>query len=337
MRQNSFVAGLRARVEGRPRAQAILWLLALTVAGLCSLCIGLFVWSDSSHPKVQPQNRFANLSDQLIRLRWIAYSPTHFDPTAKPPKWPTENDVREDLRVLRQAGFDGLVTYASNYVNAANPAQMLDLAGLAQTAGFAGMIVGVWNPADEKELQVAVQAASHRILTGYCVGNEGLDHRYNLKTLKTAVERLRQLTQKPVTTTEEAHDYYENSPLWQLGDWTFPNVHPYFSKRKLPQEAVAWTEQIYKTLLPISNKPLIFKEVGLPSAGDDDLSEARQAEYYRLLRKTKVVFAVFEAFDAPWKHLGQRKADGTYPQPDPEPHWGIFTHDRKPKDAASIK
>jgi exo-beta-1,3-glucanase (GH17 family) len=283
-------------------------------------------------PPPSPEQHLANL---LARLCWIAYSPTHFDPTTTPVQWPTEADVREDLRVLRSAGFNGLVTYGSNYANRDAPGQMLDIPRLAQEAGFEGMIVGVWDPTDEKELQAAEQAGLYPIVTGYSVGNEGLDERYKLDTLTSALDRLRRTTGKPVATTEQAGDYYENSPLWTISDWIFPNAHPFFSGNRDPQEAVAWTEKVFKTLDSVSDKPLIFKEVGLPSGGDTGLSEARQARYYRLLRETGVAFVVFEAFDAPWKHLGSPKPDGTYSLPDPEPHWGIFTSDRLPKEAAT--
>jgi len=159
--------------------------------------------------------------------------------------------------------------------------------------------------------------------------------RYDLDTLVSAMNRLRRTTGKPVATTEEVQDYYENSPLWTISDWIFPNTHPYFSGYRDPPEAVAWTERVFETLASVSDKPLIFKEVGLPSGGDTDLSEARQAQYYQLLRGTNVTYVVFEAFDAPWKHLGQPGPDGTYPLPDPEPHWGVFTRDRMPKKAVA--
>ena len=282
-----------------------------------------------------PQSAGQNLADLLSRLCWIAYSPTHFDPTTAPIQWPSEEDVREDLHVLRSAGFNGLVTYGSNYVSRDTPDQMLDIPRLAQEAGFEGMIVGVWDPTDENELQAAEQVGLHPVVVGYCVGNEGLDVRYDLKTLKAVMERLKLTTGKPASTTEEVNDYYENSPLWAISDWIFPNAHPYFAGYRDPQEAVEWTERVFETLASVSDKPLIFKEVGLPSGGDTDVNEARQAQYYQLLRETNVTYVIFEAFDAPWKHLTQPRPDGTYPLPDPEPHWGIFTSDRIPKEAAA--
>ncbi len=328
----------RKNSQAPKRAIGIITLATIALAG--SILANYLLATPSQHKtnadaSQSSQSAKPNWADQLTRLCWIAYSPTHFDPTTKPPRWPSEQDIREDLRVLRGAGFNGLVTYGSNYRNPAASDQMLDIAGLAEAAGFSGMIVGVWNPADETELRTAEQAGQHPVVVGYCVGNEGLDVRYDLKTLTTAMDRLRRMTGKPVSTTEEAGDYYENSPLWKIADWTFPNVHPYFANRRDPQEAAQWTESIFKTLRAVSNKPLIFKEVGLPSGGDTNLDEARQARYYELLRRTAVAYVVFEAFDAPWKHLGRPKPDGTPAWPDPEPHWGVFTSERIPKMAAN--
>lgn len=277
------------------------------------------------------QQRF---TDSLSQLCWVAYSPTHYDPSASPIQWPSEDDVRQDFRVLRQAGFDGLVTYSSALRSQTNPGRILDVAALAQEAGFEQMIVGVSDPASEQELRAAEQAGRYPLVLGYSVGNEGLDERYDLETLTGAMQRLRQVTGKPVTTTEQAGDYAENSPLWTISDWIFPNVHPYFSHIREPEEAVSWSGKIFATMDGLTNKAVVFKEVGLPSGGDVDVSEDRQALYYRLMRETDVWYVVFEAFDAPWKHLGLPNPDGTYSQPDPEPHWGIFTSDRRPKLAA---
>lgn len=270
-------------------------------------------------------------ADQLKRLCWVAYSPTNFDPTTSPVRWPSEEDVREDLRVLRSASFNGLVTYGSNYPGPGGPGRTLDIVGLTQSAGFEGMIVGVWNPGDENELKAAEQAGPHSVVVGYCVGNEGLGVRYDLKTLTSAMERLRRATNKPVSTSEEVGDYAQNSPLWGIADWTFPNAHPYFANLRDPREAAQWTESIFRTLRAVSDKPLIFKEVGLPSAGDPGLDESRQARYYQLLRESEVAYVVFEAFDAPWKHLRPPSRNGA----DPEPHWGVFTSTRQPKAAAA--
>lgn len=59
------------------------------------------------------------------------------------------------------------------------------------------MTIGVWGPTDKDELQAAEQAALYPVVIGYSVGNEGLNMRYDLKTLVLAMERLRRATGKP--------------------------------------------------------------------------------------------------------------------------------------------
>jgi len=286
-------------------------------------------------PPILTRTAPALRGDLLTQLCWSAYSPTHFDPTQRPIRYPNEDDVRQDLQVLHNAGFTGLVTYSANYEISGLPGQMIDIPKLAQEAGFDGMIMGVWDPTNALEMKAAEMAGQSPIIIGYSVGNEGLDERYDLKTLVIAMEALRFATNKPVTTTEQVGDYYRSSPLWKISDWIFPNAHPYFSNIRDPQEAVAWTEKYFENFSGFSDKIVLFKEVGLPSGGDVGLSEYNQANYYQLLRKTAVDYVVFEAFDAPWKHLGLPDANGNYPWPDPEPHWGIFTSMRTAKPAAS--
>lgn len=108
----------------------------------------------------------------------------------------------------------------------------------------------------------------------------------------------------------------------QVGDWVCPNAHAYFQNITDPQLAVRWTVERYQEIASKTSKPVLFKEVGLPTAGNAKLSEQKQAEYYRLLQQTDVRFVYFEAYDQPWKdHLPI------------EPHWGLFrsSSDRSPK------
>ena len=137
------------------------------------------------------------------------------------------------------------------------------------------------------------------------------------------MDDIRAATQKPVATTEVLESYYSDANLRELGDWVFPTAHPYWNGAKAPQPAVTWTQQQFLALSGLytgTNRLVVFKEVGLPTAGDPQVSEAGQAEYYRLLRKTNVKFFYFEAFDQPWK----------VSQP-VEPYWGLFKSDRSPK------
>ena len=248
---------------------------------------------------------------QMTRITWVAYSP----PTSNPDQEleASLDDIRADLSILRQAGFTGLVSYGSTGVMGH------DLPRLAQEAGFEGLIMGVWDPFDADEMAAAEAAAPLPIVLGFCVGNEGLGIRYSLAELSAAIEQLRETTGKPVTTTEQIEDYADPQ-LLALGDWVFPNVHPYFHNQLQPLPAVQWTKNAYDDFLRRTDRYVLFKEVGLPTAPDTGLSEENQKTYYLELAQTNVQFVYFEAFDQPWKI--------TLPV---EPHWGLFYADRTPK------
>jgi len=243
----------------------------------------------------------------LLSLRWVAYSPTHSNPQRGIA--PPSGSVQADLAVLRAAGFDGLVTYG----------RLDGLPGLAARAGFRKMLYGVWNPSDASEMDAAKRAGRDPLVLGFVVGNEGMDSRYTYEAVRQSIETLRQATGKPVTTTEEVGDYADPK-VRQLGDWLFPNVHPWYQRIGDPSLAVEWVERRFRRLTEWVSKPVLLKEVGLPSAGDPAASEAKQAAFYRQLSRTQVKFVWFEAFDQPWKT-----------QTPVEPFWGLFRADRTPK------
>ena len=253
----------------------------------------------------------ATWQQKVSSIRWVAYSP----PSANPNKniEASIEAIREDLVVLRRAGFTGLVTYGSS------GRMGHDLPTLAQAAGFQGLIMGIWDPTNQGEIANAKSAAKLSITLGFCIGNEGLHQRYELPVLSAAIESLRKATGKPVTTTEEIDDYSDPA-LLRLGDWVFPNAHPYFHNQLDPDLAVRWTQAAYDDTVRRAGRFVMFKEVGLPTAGGPGLSEENQARYYQELPKTSVRFVYFEAFDQTWKT--------DLPV---EPHWGIFRSDRTPK------
>jgi exo-beta-1,3-glucanase (GH17 family) len=251
--------------------------------------------------------------ERVTRIVWIAYSPPSSDPNRGIEA--TSDAIRDDLSTLRQANFTGLITYGSSGIMGR------EFPSLAESLGFEGIIMGIWDPFNEEEIQNAQRASDLPITLGYCVGNEGLHIRYETIDLVSVMENLRKTTGKPVATTEEVDDYSDET-LLDLGDWVFPNVHPYFHSQTEPMLAVRWTKGAFDDFKRKTNRFILFKEVGLPTSGgvDGQLSEANQDLYYDELAKTDVHFVYFEAFDQPWKtHLPI------------EPHWGVFHSDRSPK------
>lgn len=257
------------------------------------------------------------LAEALYGTIWVAYAPTNFNPAVSPPLLPSEDSIREDLRTLRAFGFTGLVTYGADV-----PA----IPRIAEQVGFHYLLLGVWNPANREEMQrVKQEAASPRVL-GVIVGNEGLMfRRYDPDVLWAAMEEMRRATGKPVSTTEVIESYFTNQELIERSDFLAVNAHPYFHEKREPQQAVEWTVKAYENLVArVGGKPVIFKEVGLPTQGREDLSEEGQFRYYLLLSESPVRFVYFEAFDALFK------------QGAVEQSWGLFRADRSPKPAAYV-
>jgi hypothetical protein len=243
---------------------------------------------------------------------WITYSPELF-----------KSYSDEDFLLLRQAGVTGLVTYVADYMY-----MYIDGILYFDPDIFKYTILGIRDPNDQDELDYAIYLAEEYRIAGYVVGNNGLGKLYDLDTLKSAMQFLRDRTGKPVTTSEKIENYIDPD-LIQLGDWVYPNARPNWEEMPDPKLAASWTERMY---LDISrragDKFVIFKEVGFPNAGDSQgkLSEASQAEYYRLLNKKNLEFVYYDAFD--------RESETQSPV---DSSWGFFYREYPNAPKLSVK
>ncbi len=251
---------------------------------------------------------------KLNNLRWIAYSPSNFDPNKN--KFPSEESIKKDLVLLYQYGFNGLVTYGAD-------STLGEIPLLAKEIGFQGLIMGIWDISSRDEIMAAILAEPY--VDGYCVGNEGLNSRYDLESLNKVIAEIKTATNKPATTSEQIFDY-ANKNVVAIGDWVFPNIHPFLSEIHDPKKGVNWINKHYlglKKRVP-PDKSILFKETGWPTRGGSKANAANQKVFFLNLQKTSVPFVYFEAFDQTWKiHLPV------------EPYWGLFTTLRKPKKFAS--
>ena len=273
---------------------------------LC-VCIAIGTFSSRAFCAVS-----AEFKQKVDTLTWVAYAPTNMDPDQG--EFPTQDSIREDLATLYQYGFRGIVTYGAN-------SSLAEIPRIASETGFTGIIMGIWDLNSQEELMNATLAM--RYVDGYCVGNEGLNVRYSLETLNQVMQGLRNSTSKPVTTTEEINDYYNNyTNLTSVGDWIFPNIHPFLYQVKDPKKAAIWLSKHYKLLMKRASPDTIVlvKEAGFPTSGAPRASETNQKEFFLALKETGVRFVYFEAFDQPWKTTLSV-----------EPHWGLFNRHRKPK------
>lgn len=254
---------------------------------------------------------FQEFKKKALSLKWIAYAPANFNPDTG--VYPSHDSVKKDLELLYQYGFRGIVTYGSDRT-------LGDVPRLAREAGFGGVIMGVWNLENKEELENALQAKEY--VDAYCLGNEGLYSRYDIDTLRAAIGRIKKETDRPAATTEQVNDYYKDD-LLAVGDWVFPNIHPFLSNVKDPKKAAAWIKKYYERLRKKCppERLILFKEVGYPTAGDAYASQQNQKDFFYYMGQDGVPFVYFEAFDQTWKQY--------LPV---EPYWGLFNYKRKPKE-----
>lgn len=253
--------------------------------------------------------------EKALTFKWIGYAPTRFNPEKS--QYPSEESIQKDLAVLYEYGFEGVVTYGSQDT-------LSQIPRIAREVGFKGVIMGIWDIEDREELMNAVLAAEY--VDAYCVGNEGLGVRYELEALERAITEIKKATARPATTTEQVFDY-ANEKVFKIGDWVFPNIHPFLCEVKDPQKAAQWIEKHYRRLKKNcpKNRFILFKEVGFPTDGSRYAGVANQRAFFREMIKTEVPFVYFEAFDQFWKD--------DLPV---EPHWGLFDGSRRPKKYIAV-
>lgn len=252
----------------------------------------------------------------------IGYHPSGQAPSTRGAAAAGRDGIERDLRALRNAGFQGLVTYA-----AAGP--LGGVPQLARELGFQGtVIMGIWDPLSAEEWDQALAQA--RYVDGYCVGNEGLGVRYPPEVLEQRMAQLRSATGRPVTTSEPI-DRYLRGPhrRWLIAhsDWLFPIAHPYWADQVEPRAAVDWLVAHHDLLVARSGRAVVLKEAGVPTAGVPGYSEQAQVRFFALLEQTRVPFVHFEAYDQPWKSVTRGHAAEAY--------WGLFRSDGAPKEVVS--
>lgn len=292
------------------------------------------------HPAAAPA--LARLRAALAHDRFITYQPTGLTVTDGRVHDADVAGIRADLAALRPK-FDALVTYDA--VHGAG-----EIPGIAAALGFRALVIGVWNPADDAELDAALEAARRypQLVVGISLGNESLfARRTDPAALTALVARARaRLPGVPLTTTEPFHLFLEPAlaPLVARLDFLAINVHPVFQPwfRDAPDAAgVQFVVNVVADVAAHACGPVLVKETGLPSApASAGYTEARQAAFYAGLRRALPpgetrAFAYFAAFDAPWRAFDATGVPGERPAVhEAEAHWGLYDAGRRPKAAA---
>jgi exo-beta-1,3-glucanase (GH17 family) len=242
--------------------------------------------------------------------------------------------MERELSVLRTY-FDGLITYGLELG--------LDrIPDIAHRLKYRGIILGVWNPKSQHEVETAIRLAlTFREVLAICVGNEGLSvhHTYSLDDVSSAIGRIHEQAPGVLCTTSEPilPLYMTSEKLRATGDFLAPNVHAFWAlpEKASMEAAVNWTlEQVHKLAGQVSNRLVLVKESGWPSGGRADCTPERQKEFWQRLMERRhewppnVTFVVFEGADLPAKGASGRPTEG---------YWGVFEVGMsRPKPAMTV-
>jgi exo-beta-1,3-glucanase (GH17 family) len=274
----------------------------------------------------------------MAQGRFIAYQPTSLQVIDGRVTEADVASIRADLTQLRER-FDGLITY-----DAIHGAQQIP--EIAAALKFRALIIGVWDPGDERQLAAALEAARRfpRLVVGISLGNEVLfAHRSDPGALREVVTRVRERAPAlALSTSEPFHIYDQPAAAALLGqlDFLLLNVHPVFQPwfREAPDSTAAqFVVNVLAKLAPLACGPVLVKETGVPTApASAGFTGARQAGFYRELRRLlppsgTQAFAYFAAYDAPWRAYDTTGVPGAHPE---EAYWGLYDAGRRPKAAA---
>ncbi len=168
----------------------------------------------------------APLPGSMQHTRFIAYTPRNFSIVDGKPMAVSAAGIRADLKLIRPY-FNGLITYASNNGLETVP-------GIARELGYRAVVMGIWDPLSEVEIQNVIQAAKHypTLVAAVIIGNEGIyTKRYQAGDVQKAGQRLkRECPALAVTTSEPFFLYFkkEYADYFNGHDLLMPNVHPVF-------------------------------------------------------------------------------------------------------------
>lgn len=270
-------------------------------------------------------------------VRFVAYTPTGLSILPERVEPASPESIRADLKILRR-DFQGLVMYASTGGQEHIPK-------IAQEFGFKALILGIWDPLSETEINNALQLARAypELVVGISVGNETLlAERNDWPALRDAMRRIRKdLPHTAITTSEPFFRYVSDTAAEFLAeqDFLLPIVHPLFEpwfKKAQTEQAVDFVVQVAARLKAASDKPILIKETGLPSGPSErGFSTANQTAFWlelarRLPATAQLNFVYFEAFDHAWKVQNALPEFGYMPE---EAHWGLYQENRQAKPA----
>ncbi len=283
----------------------------------------------------------ADIGAVLENVRFVSYTPRSFSVVNGRTLPATSAGITKDLELLHR-DFNGIIIYScSNGLD--------HLPEIAEKLHYKAVILGIWDPKSESEIQTAIRLVRQfpKTIAAVSVGNEGIyARRYRLEDVQNTIHRLRkELPSVPLTTSEPFFLYLkpEYTAFFDQMDLLLPNIHPIFEKWFKPADisnAVAFVLNVSHDLeARYPGKPLLVKETGLPSGpASQGFTPERQSAFWAAVLKQitpsrKFTVSCFEAFDEPWKPaVIKEDYPGDHEQ---EGFWGFYTTDGRPKPVIS--
>ena len=261
------------------------------------------------------------------RIQGFSFSPMRADDDPVKSILPTEEDIDADLALL--AGTTHAIrTYT-----------VFDVLGkipeLAEKHKI-NVALGAWIDArldtNEAELQKLITILRNPInVVRVVVGNEvALRNDIPIKLLCEYLDRVRRITDIPVSTAEPWHVWLKNPELADHVDYLAVHMLPYWEGIDVEIAVQYIVDRIDELKARFPDKPIVIAEVGWPSNGRTRRSAvasmANEAMFLRRFleraEKEDYIYYVMEAFDQPWKRVTEG-AVGAY--------WGVYDAERKVK------
>lgn len=266
---------------------------------------------------------------------------------------PTEKQIREDLKILERDGWQMIRTYGTEpfaeKVCKVIRAEKLKLK----------LMLGAWvetengnkekQQANQGQVDRAIQLANKfsDVVVAVSVGNESQVfwsfHKVEQKTLIKYIRQVRSKIKQPVTVADDFKYWITDESKAVAKELDFIVTHAYAMWLGQQLEgAVDWTMQQYNAVK--KNHPDQLIVIGESGWATQKANHGEQAklikgqpgedeqikflmEFTSAMRKNKIPYFYFEAFDEPWK--------GGDDPAEVEKHWGIFREDRSRKPAAA--
>jgi hypothetical protein len=278
--------------------------IALSIIAVAIVAVGCNLRFGEPSAPADETSTAGVVPQDYVNYKWVSYTPTGYEPGVG--KAISQTSITGDLYLLAQSGFTGLVT-----TTAGDGFDMIPQ--LARANGFQAVIMGIYDPNNDGEINQALAAAP--FVDAYALGHCGLGTDYTVEDLQAAVTKLN-VTGRSVTIWETPQNYIQ---VIYLTTFNSPVVYAYEDGKTSPLSAVNYSlEQFVNVASLDPAKTTMLFGVGYPTEGGDFTNEEMQMLFYQNI-PVDFPWCYQEAFDQPWREGATM------------PHYGLFDQYRNPK------